>query len=72
MTARDMWCFEMTCPKCGHAGTVSVSEEDHRYMRAAYFEVDSVPEGFHIQKVGTSVSTIEIICLTCNILVLRG
>jgi hypothetical protein len=41
-------------------------------MRAAHFEVDSVPEGFHIQEVGASVFTIEIICLTCKVLVSRG
>jgi hypothetical protein len=41
-------------------------------MRAAHFEVDSVPEGFRIQKMGASMSTIEITCSTCNVLVSRG
>jgi hypothetical protein len=72
MTARDTWGFEITCPRCGHTGTVSVSEEDHRYMPAAHFEVDSVSEGFRIQKMGASASTIEITCSTCNVLVSRG
>jgi len=64
MSARDRYTSKVTCPSCGQAGILHVSEDDHPYMRNPHRAVDEI-EGDFEASVEKGVS-LKVRCKKCG------
>lgn len=64
MAARDRWERVITCPKCGEAGVIGLSQDDHPFMRNWDTEIDYVKGEFTAKK--KSGREIAITCKKCS------
>lgn len=65
MAARDRYTIDITCPGCGNVGRVKVSEDDYPFMKKLHFEVDEVPDGFYLVRLGENASKTIFGCASC-------
>lgn len=64
MAARDKHWFNAKCPRCGQAGRVLVSEENHPYMRSPDTRVVDVEGDFTAQV--TNEVNVTVTCTQCG------
>lgn len=65
MAARDRYESKILCPGCSQAGALSISEDDHPYMKNPHREVDSIDGEFSASV--TDGIKIKIKCNLCGI-----